>query len=250
MKVLILCAGYATRLYPLTLNKPKHLLPIAGKPMLNYLIEKLEEVEEIDQIYLVTNQKFFLKFQEWGEKIATKKSIEVINDGTISDETKLGAIGDMDFVINKMDIRDDLLVVAGDNLFTLSVFEFVNFFQKRGRFSVVALHDVKNRELMRKYSEVRLNEEGRIVSFVEKPQKPQTTLAAICLYLFPKHKLYLIKRYLAQGNNPDQPGRYIQWLSQREPVYGYVFTEKWYDIGDLNQYKEADREYGSGGRKR
>ncbi len=243
MKVLILCAGYATRLYPLTLNRPKHLLPIAGKPMLNYLMERLEEVEEVDEIYLVTNQKFFSKFQKWAREIVTKKSIVVLNDGTTSDETKLGAIGDMDFVIDRMDTKDDLIVVAGDNLFTLSVLRFVNSFLKRGRFPIVALHDVKDRKLMRKYSEVRLDREGRIVSFIEKPQKPQTTLAAICLYLFPKEKLHLIKRYLAQGNNPDQPGRFIQWLYKKEPVYGYIFTEKWYDIGDLNQYQEADREY-------
>lgn len=243
MKTLILCAGYATRLYPLTLNQPKHLLPIAGKPMLQYIIDELEKIEEIDEIYLVTNQKFFSVFDDWVKKLKIKKKIHVFNDGTLSDDTKLGAIGDMDFVINEAKIDDDLLVIAGDNLFKLNLRDFINFFKEKG--TAIAVYDVKNKELMKKYGEVKLDSDKRLIHFQEKPQEPQTTLAAIGMYLFPKNQLGIIKQYLSEKNSPDQPGKYIQWLYQRQPVYGFVFTEGWYDIGDIDQYHQADRDYRS-----
>lgn len=239
MKALILCAGYATRLYPLTQNQPKHLLPIGGKPMLNHLVERICEVKEIDEIYLVTNNKFYNHFKEWIPTLGIDKKIEVFNDGTLNEDTRLGAIGDMKFVIDNAKINDDLMVVAGDNLFNLNLIEFVDYFKQKG--IVIGVYDVKDKELMKKYGEVQLDQNDKVISFREKPQDPKTTFAAICLYLFPKSKLNLIEQYLKEGNNPDQPGRYIQWLYQHENVYGYVFDEQWYDIGDLNQYKEADK---------
>lgn len=241
MKVLILCAGYATRLYPLTKDRPKHLLIIAGRTMLEHTIVKLEQVSGIDEIYLVTNHKFFPQFQYWQKTFKSSKKIEVLDDGTISDGTKLGAIGDMKFVIEKEHINDDLLVLAGDNLFRLNLVDFVNFFKTYG--TAIAIYDVKSKDLVSKYSEVKLDKENRVISFTEKPVNPETTLAAICMYLFPKEKLGLINKYLDEGNNPDQPGRYIQWLHKRENVYGFVFSDKWYDIGDINQYNEANKEY-------
>ncbi len=241
MKALILCAGYATRLYPLTKDKPKHLLPIAGKPMLEYSIAKLEQVPDIDKIYLVTNHKFYSQFQNWTDNFKSNKEIKVLDDGTISDETKLGAIGDIKFVIEKEHIDDDLLILAGDNLFELNLNNFVNFFRAKG--ISIAVKDVESKDLVSKYSEIKLDEQNRVISFIEKPIQPETTLAAICMYLFPKEKLELINQYIKEGNNPDQPGRYIRWLHKRESVYGFVFTDKWYDVGDINQYKEANREY-------
>lgn len=241
MKALILCAGYATRLYPLTKDKPKHLLPIAGKPMLEYAIAKLEQVPDIDKIYLVTNHKFYSQFQNWTDNFKSNKEIKVLDDGTISDETKLGAIGDIKFVIEKEHIDGDLLILAGDNLFELNLNNFVKFFRAKG--ISIAVKDVESKDLVNKYSEIKLDEQNRVISFIEKPTQPKTTLAAICMYLFPKEKLELINQYIKEGNNPDQPGRYIRWLHKRESVYGFVFTDKWYDIGDINQYKEANREY-------
>lgn len=241
MKALILCAGYATRLYPLTKDKPKQLLPIAGKPMLEHTIAKLEEVPEIDAIYIVTNHKFAPQFQEWLATLKTSKEIKLFDDGTADEKTKLGAAGDIKYVIENARIDDDLLIVAGDNLFKLDLNNFVRFFKAKGM--SIAIYDVKDKNLVREYSEVRLDKSGRVISFQEKPQNPQTTLAAICIYLFPRDKLALITKYLSEGNNPDQPGRYIQWLYQREAVYGFVFADKWYDIGDLQQYKQADKEY-------
>ncbi len=241
MKALVLCAGYATRLYPLTKDRPKHLLPIADKPMLEYVIAKLEDIKEINEIFIITNSRFFPQFQEWNKKLKLKRNVKIIDDGTTSDETKLGAIGDVKFVIEKEHIGDDLLVLAGDNLFQLNLVEFIRFFKKNG--ISIAVYDVKSKDLVSKYSEVKLDDEKRVISFIEKPSQPETTLAAICMYLFPKEKLNLINKYIEKGNNPDQPGRYIQWLYKRESVYGFVFSDNWYDIGDINQYNEANMEY-------
>ncbi len=239
MKALILAAGYGTRLYPLTKDKPKPLLPVAGRPMLEYTLKKIEEIDEVKEIYVVTNEKFAGHFQAWKDTYKGKKEIKIINDATTSDEDKRGAIGDMQLVIEQEKVNDDLLVVAGDNLFEFSLEDFINFFQKKG--TAVGLYDFQDREAVKRYSAVEIDAHKKILSFREKPSQPSTTLIAICLYLFPKEKLNLISQYLKEGNNPDAPGLYIAWLHRRDPVYGFVFNGKWYDIGDLKCYEEANQ---------
>ncbi|NOX97620.1 MAG: nucleotidyltransferase family protein [Nitrospirae bacterium] len=239
MKALILAAGYGTRLYPLTKDKPKPLLPVAGKPMMEHILKKIEKIEEIDKVYVVTNEKFAGHFRAWKETYPGKKEIKIINDTTTTDENKLGAIGDMQLVVEKEEINDDLLVVAGDNLFDFDLEDFINFFKEKG--ASVGLRDIPDREAVKRYSTVELDEDKKILSFQEKPSHPTTTLVAICLYLFPKEKLNLISEYLKEGNNPDAPGFYIAWLHQKEPVYGFVFAGKWHDIGDLKCYEEANK---------
>ena len=228
-------------MYPLTRNMPKPLLPVAGKPTIEYLVGALKRLPELDGIYVVTNARFLTHFEEWRRGYGVEEEIHCYSDGTTSDETKLGAIGDMAFLIERVPVEDDLLVVAGDNLFSFDLSEFVQFYRAHG--TSIAVHDVKNRELIKRYSEVRLNSEWRVVDFVEKPTNPQGTLAAICLYLFPQTGLTMVHRYLEEGNNPDQPGRFIQWLHKRAEVFGWVFTEGWHDIGDLEAYERANREF-------
>ncbi|MCD5397481.1 nucleotidyltransferase family protein [candidate division NPL-UPA2 bacterium] len=241
MKALILAAGYGTRLYPLTKDKPKPLLPVASRPMIEHILEKIEEVEGVDKIYIVTNEKFAGHFRDWKDTYASRKEIKIINNATTSNDNKRGAIGDMQLVIEREKVDDDLLVIAGDNLFEFSLRDFTTFFREKG--ASIAVRSLPDLEAVKRYGIVKLDENKRIINFEEKPSQPTTTLVAICLYLFPKEKLNLISEYLKAGNNPDAPGFYIAWLCRREAVYGFVFAGKWYDIGDFKCYEEANREY-------
>lgn len=242
MKALILAAGYATRLYPLTKDRPKPLLPVAGKPILEYIMEKIEGVEEIDSLYLVTNEKFILDFKDWLDNFKTKKKIKILNDDSTCDDDRLGAIGDIRFFLEEEKIDDDLLIVAGDNLFQFDLSRFIQFFQEK-KAPCIALYDIGNQERARNYGVVTVDENQRIVNFEEKPSHPTSTLIATCLYFFPKEDLNLISTYLKEKRSSDAPGYYIQWLAKREEVYGFVFKEKWYDIGSLESLKEADLDY-------
>jgi glucose-1-phosphate thymidylyltransferase len=265
MKALILAAGYATRLRPLTLNKPKPLLPIARRPIIEHLIANIEQIHEIDRIYIVTNGRFFSKFHVWLKNFRTSVKIEILNDESLCDEDKLGAIGDMAFVIAKKQIDDDLLVVGGDNFFQFNISDFIEFFRARGiparhrpepqpeadvplaqkamTGGSIALYDIGDKVLARRYGIVELDDKGRIIDFQEKPSEPKSSLVATCIYLFPKEKLHLIDRYLKDGNNPDNIGLYIEWLARREPVFGFISKGRWYDIGDLDSYRRANQDY-------
>ena len=221
MKVIILAAGYATRLYPLTLTQPKPLLPVAGKPMIDYVLDNLAPIGGIDRIYVVTNAKFAGHFQAWADDYrATKAKLNftIVNDGSTDDTNKLGAIGDINFVLDSQKVEDDLIVVAGDNLFSEELSDFGRLCREK-QAPVLAVYDVGDLEQIKKYSAISLDGDGRIPFFEEKPKNPASTLTGIALYYYPKSTLPLIKQYIAEGNNPDQPGRLVQWLYPRLPVY-------------------------------
>ena len=239
MKAIILAAGYATRLRPLTDSIPKQLLPVGGRPMLDWILDKLEEVEEIDGVHLVTNSRFAHDFEDWAA--GRGGGVTVHDDGTTSNEDRLGAIGDIRLAIERAGLAgDDLLVIAGDNLFEFSLADYVAFWRGKGRASAVALYDCGSLELASQYGVVEVDEDDRIVGFVEKPRDPQSTLVATATYLYHREHVPLVERYLAEGNPPDQPGNLIAWLHAREPVYGYRFAGAWFDIGDHEQLLEAD----------
>src|SRR6201999_2327038 len=213
MQVLILAAGYATRLYPLTLNKPKPLLPVAGKPMLEHIIDHLATVKDLGEMFIVTNQKFVKHFTDWSEKYKREKTafnFKIINDGTTSDADKLGAIGDIRLVVNQEKVGGDRLVLAGDTLFDSSLAPFVEF-ARSGKTPVLAVYDVGDLEAIKKYNSITLDDKGVITFFEEKPKNPASTLTGIALYYFPANVVKLIQTYISEGNNPDQPGRFIQW---------------------------------------
>ena len=235
MVALILAAGYATRLRPLTDTIPKQLLPVGGRPMVDWILDKIRDAG-IDDVHLVTNARFAPDFQRW----ATGKQVVVHDDGTTTNEDRLGAIGDIRFVQEHADVDDDLLVIAGDNLFDYALADLLDFWRQKGGLSAVAVHDVDDLELVRKYSIVELDPDDRIVDFVEKPEHPQTTLAATATYLYSREHAQLVAAYLDEGNPPDQPGNYVAWLHPRVPVYAYRFSGGWYDIGDAAQLLEAD----------
>jgi glucose-1-phosphate thymidylyltransferase len=243
MKVLILAAGYATRLYPLTLTRPKPLLPVAGKPMIEYVLDNIAPIGGIDRVYVVTNAKFAGQFQTWSEHYrATKSKLEftIVNDQSTDDSNKLGAIGDMHLVLTKEKVDDDLLVVAGDNLFSQSLEGFGEVCRQK-KAPVLAVYDVGSLEEIKKYNSISLDAEGKITFFEEKPKTPTSTLTGIALYYYPKTVLQMIDQYIAEKNNPDQPGRLVQWMYQRTPVYTWRVPGIWFDIGSKESLEEANR---------
>jgi glucose-1-phosphate thymidylyltransferase len=230
MKALILAAGYATRLRPLTDSIPKQLLPVGDRPMVDWILDRIQQTSA-DEIHLVTNARFAPDFERWAED----RNVVIHNDGTTSNDDRLGAVGDIHFV----GLDDDLLVVAGDNLFDYSLADYEAYWRATGG-SCVAVLDVGDPELAKRYGIVDVDENDRITNFVEKPEYPPTTLCATATYLYTRGHARLVETYLEEGNPPDQPGHYVAWLHKREPVYAYRFPGEWFDIGDLGQLLEAD----------
>lgn len=243
MKAIIMAAGYAVRLYPLTKDKAKPLLPVANKPIIEYIIQKLEAFDEIDTIYVVTNDKFHKQFEQWAEDFSYKKPIEIINDGTLNNDDRLGAIGDMNFVIESKNIQDDLIVMAGDNLFDFDLDKLKKSFVDKKL--VICAYDVSDIELAKQYGILGVDNNGKVVSFVEKPSNPPSTLAALGIYLFKKDRVQLVRKYIDGGNNTDAPGYFVQWVYKEEDVFAHVFNGTWYDIGDLKSYELANEFYGN-----
>ncbi len=239
MKALILAAGYATRLYPLTKEYPKPLLEVGQRPIIDYIVDKLDALDGINEIIVVTNSKFMPKFKRWLSRQHTKKQISLVDDLTKSLRDKRGAIGDINFAVNKKRLKDDLIVMGGDNLFNASLKEFSSFINGNPN-PVIGAYNIKNKAAAKKYGVVKLGANSRIVDFKEKPDRPKSTLIAMCLYYFPKEKLKLIKEYWdTKTNKHDATGFYIDWLRKKVPVYGFVFGGFWYDIGDRKVFQEA-----------
>ncbi|MCL4508047.1 MAG: nucleotidyltransferase family protein [Chloroflexi bacterium] len=238
MKTLILGAGYATRLGDLTKDRPKPLLHIAGRPIVDYILDQVERQPEMTEVYVVTNARFASHFTEWAARQIRRLPITIIDDGTTSDSNKLGALGDILFTVQQQGIADDLFVIAGDNLFDFDLRPFFMAFHQRG--STVGLYDVGRLDLMPQYSEVQLAPDGRIARFVEKPQHPSTTFMGIAVYCYRAEHLALLHRYRAEGNNMDSPGYFPGWLCSRGAVYGHIFRGRWFDIGRPEQYHEAN----------
>jgi glucose-1-phosphate thymidylyltransferase len=237
LKAVILAGGYATRLYPLTRDRPKHLLEVDGRPLLELLLERLP-LGELDAVYVVTNAKFADRFREWAESYPA--DVIVLDDGTTSEEDRLGAIGDLQLVIESEGVDDDLIVAAGDNIFTERLDDFARFGRERDA-AAIAVYDVGDLEAMKQLSSIGVDADSRLVTFEEKPEQPESTLAGIALYFYPRAILPLVGQYLAEGNNPDQPGRLIGWLYERTPVYAWRVPGRWFDIGTPETLAEAER---------
>jgi glucose-1-phosphate thymidylyltransferase len=246
MKALILAAGYATRLYPLTREYPKSLLTIGRRPIIDHIIDKLQILNEVDEIVIVTNSKFISLFKKWADNLKVKKRITLVDDSTKSHAERRGAIGDMNFVINKKHIRDDLLVIGADNLFDGNLQSFLSFAKTNKPHPVIGAYNIKNKAQAKKYGVLRLGRDNKVIDFHEKPAHPKSTLVAMCLYYFPKEKLGRIKEYMnIRTAKIDTIGLYIDWLRKKDAVYGFIFNGRWYDIGHPKLYKEAKEDYGS-----
>lgn len=242
MKALLLGAGYALRLYPLTRDRPKPLLPVGGIPIIQRVLERVLAVPGLEVIYIVSNHRFVSNYYNWLADYRSKNRppipIDVYDDMTSSPDDRLGAIGDINFVIKNAKIKDDLLVVAGDNLIEFDLAPFVTFATKRG--SSVALKDIGASKLISQYSVVQLDQDNMIIDFEEKPPIPKGSLVSTGMYYFFADTLPMIQQYLELGYNPDAPGYYVQWLYKKIKLYGYIVEGIWFDIGDIDSYKEAN----------
>jgi glucose-1-phosphate thymidylyltransferase len=244
VKAVILAAGYATRLYPLTLDRPKALLRVGGKPMLDHLMAQLDGVQELDDVYVVSNSKFADAFREWA---AGREGLplRIVDDGTVDEESRLGAIGDLDLTIREAGLDDDVLVLAGDNLFSESVAPFPAFALEKGG-PALGVYDVGDIDAIRRYSAIELDGDDRVTRLEEKPEQPRSTLAGIALYFYPRSALGFVREYLDGGNNPDQPGRLVEWLYPRTSVYGWRVPGRWFDVGSKETLAEADAAFAAG----
>ncbi|MCX5702257.1 MAG: nucleotidyltransferase family protein [Candidatus Omnitrophica bacterium] len=244
MKALILAAGYARRLYPLTKEFPKPLLLVRHRPIIDYIIDKLESVDQINEIIVVTNSKFISRFKVWASKHPTKKRISLVDDLTKTHSDRRGAIGDMNFAVNKKRIKDDLLVIGGDNLFDGDLNVFLDFAKARRNKPVIGAYNIRKLHAAREYGVIKLDKENRVIDFEEKPNWPKTALIAMCLYYFPKEKLKLIREYLdVKTAHNDATGFYIDWLTKRERVFAFIFHGRWFDIGHHKFYEEAKHKF-------
>jgi len=237
MKAIILAAGFATRLYPLTLNKSKSLLEIRGKRIIDYIIEKIEEIKDIDEIIIITNNNFYPDFINWKKD---RKILTILNDGVSELKEKLGAIGDLLFAINEKKIDDDFFLISGDNLFDYSLKEPHELFKKEGK-DLSLFYDVKNFEEAKRFGVV-LIKGNIIIDFEEKPQNPKSTLCSSSTYFFKKSSIPLIKEFAGKGV-ADQPGLFLQYLYKEVPIYAYIASGKWLDVGTKESFERAQKEF-------
>lgn len=239
MKAVILCAGYATRLYPYTFNHPKALLDVGGEELLSYTISNIGDIKEIDKIFIVSNDKFYQRFIEWSK--GKDSRIEIINDNTKCNEDRLGGVGDFAVALEKFYEDDDIFVILGDNFFNFKLNKFVDFFLCHKQPSI-ALYDIKSREEAKKFGVLEV--EGiSINGFEEKPKEPKSTLISTGAYIFPKEFIGILKDYINSNKNKEGIGYMIQdFVSNKMQIAGFVFDEEWYDIGTMQDYKKINNE--------
>ncbi len=236
MICVILCAGYATRMYPLTLNTAKPLLEIKGKAIIDYLIDDLETKKYIDKYIVVSNHKFINQFNLWREK--RKENIVVLDDGSTDNEHRLGAVKDIEFAIENEHIDEDMLVLAGDNLLDFSLNLFIDFFKEYNK-SCIMTYVEKDINKLKKTGVITL-ENNRVLTFEEKPKETKSNNAVPPFYIFSKHDLSLINEGIQNGCAVDAPGMFIEWLCKQTDVYAFNMVGSRVDIGDLETYKKLN----------
>ena len=241
MDALSLAAGYSRRLVPLTLTCAKPLLPVGGRPMVDSVLEKVRAIPGVDRTFLVCNGKFYADFASWSRRHG---GVTVVNDGTMDHAHRLGAVRDIEFVIRTQGVQDDLLVVAGDNLFDASLGDFVRAARVHAPRVTVGVVDLRDRELIRgRYGVVQIDSEGHVTAFFEKPDAPVTTLVSTGIYHVPAAQLGVIARYIEQGGKTDNIGDLIHALVRDPGVSSVLLPGRWFDIGDLASYELADKTF-------
>lgn len=243
VKAYILAAGYATRMYPLTRDRPKALLEVAGRPIISHIVERLLALDDLTEIVVVTNARFVSHFESWRAQQLSRIPITVLNDGTTSNDTRLGAIADLRFAIDTVPlVGANAVVVAGDTLFDCDLRPVTRAFLARGAPTLV-VRRAPDLNSLSKYNEVSVADDGRVTRFIEKPTQTETNLTAIALYFFPPATLLRLAEYLGAGGNPDAPGHFIAWLVEREPCYAESLVDRWFDIGSIDSLEQARRSW-------
>jgi glucose-1-phosphate thymidylyltransferase len=251
LKALIIAAGYATRLYPLTKNFPKPLLEVGGKTILDHLVDQIKTIEEIDEVFLITNHKFYGQFQDWARdrmceskeavQAQTGVRLEVIDDGTTSNEDRLGAVGDVQFSIEERGIADDLLVCAADNILQFPLASLASRFRTNPA-AHICVRVIEDPEDRKRRGIAVLGEDDRVMDFKEKPVEPASHWGAPPLYLYPRDSLGRVAEYLNGGGTADAPGHLVEWLCRVEPVFAYRIEGSVLDIGNPESLAAARAE--------
>lgn len=240
MKCLILAAGYATRLYPLTENFPKPLLEVKGKTILDWLIDDIDSIGEVDEYIVISNHKFAHHFDTWAEK--KKQRITVVDDGTISNETRLGAVKDIQFAIDKLSLDTDMLVIAGDNLLDFSLTAFIKYAKAKKASAIMRYFEPDEKRLL-KSGVVMVDENDLIIEMTEKSPTPATHWCTPPFYYYTREDAMLVEKGIESGCGTDAPGSYIAWLCKQTDVYAMEMPGVRYDIGNLESYQNVQKEY-------
>jgi len=236
MKAIVLAGGYATRLWPITKHRPKMFLPVGESTVIDTVFADLEADDRISEVYVSTNERFADDFESYLADSAFEKPTLSVEETTAEDE-KFGVVGAIAQLIDRESVEEDLIVIAGDNLISFDLADFVDFFEDRGT-PTLAAYDVGSKERARSYGLVDLDGD-RVVDFQEKPDDPKSTLVSIACYAFPADSLPLFDEYLNAGENPDEPGWFIQWMQARQAVHAFTFDGAWFDIGTPESYLDA-----------
>lgn len=239
MKCLILAAGYATRLYPLTRNFPKPLLKVGEKTILDWLIDDIDTAGLVDQYVVISNHKFASVFEDWAK---SRQQITVLDDGTSSNETRLGAVRDIQFAIDTLGLDDDLLVVAGDNVLDFSLVRFLEYAREKGTSCIMQYYE-PSEEKLHKTGVATVDENDLILEMEEKPAFPKSHWCCPPFYFYRQSDVPLVKVGIDSGCGVDAPGSFIAWLSAQTPVHAWEMPGRRYDIGDLASYEEVQRTY-------
>ncbi|MBR2927383.1 MAG: nucleotidyltransferase family protein [Clostridia bacterium] len=240
MKCLILAAGYATRLYPLTENFPKPLLTVGEKTILDWLVDDIDAAGEVDEYVVISNHKFAHHFDAWAR--TKRQKITVVDDGTDTNETRLGAVKDIQFAIDRLGLDDDMLVIAGDNVLNFSLTKFIQYAKRKQTSCIMRYYEPNDQKLL-KCGVVTVDADDKILGMTEKSPTPATHWCCPPFYYYTKEDAKLVQKGIDEGCGTDAPGSYIAWLCTQVPVHAMEMPGKRYDIGNLESYERVKAEY-------
>lgn len=242
MKCIILAAGYATRLYPLTENFPKPLLKVKDKTIIDWLIDDITLSNKIDEFIIISNHKYIDAFKKWNEQKTSSIKITLLDDGTTDNENRKGAVADIQFAIDKLKLDDNLLIVAGDNVLDFSLTKFIRYFEEKKSTCIMRYYE-ENAENLKKSATVKIDENDIVTEMIEKPNHPTSNWCCPAFYIYAKEDVKKVKEALEDGCSKDAPGSYISWLYDKSIVYAMQMPGKRYDIGTLESYDKVNKEY-------